>query len=82
MGEWWHRAWHRARRRLSRCGDRAPGRRAWYEVGADGSNICGAGCWPMSHRAGCCWRRLTREFHYDPAFETTVGECASKSAMG
>ncbi|HKN41801.1 MAG TPA: SRPBCC family protein [Sphingomicrobium sp.] len=74
MGEWWHKE-HSIARETTQADvviePRAGGR--WYEVGADGSeHLWGRVlAYEPPRRLLLAWQ-LTREFHYDPAFETTV----------
>jgi uncharacterized protein YndB with AHSA1/START domain len=74
MGEWWHKE-HSIARETAQADvviePRAGGR--WYEVGADGSeHLWGRVlAYEPPRRLLLAWQ-LTREFHYDPAFETTV----------
>jgi uncharacterized protein YndB with AHSA1/START domain len=74
MGEWWHKE-HSIARETTQADvvvePRAGGR--WYEVGADGSeHLWGRVlAYEPPRRLLLAWQ-LTREFQYDPAFETTV----------
>jgi uncharacterized protein YndB with AHSA1/START domain len=74
MGEWWHKE-HSIARGTTQMDvviePRAGGR--WYEVGADGSEHHWGQvlAYEPPHRLLLCWQ-LTREFQYDPQFETTV----------
>ena len=74
MGEWWHKE-HSIARETTQADvvvePRAGGR--WYEVGADGSeHLWGRVlAYEPPHQLLLAWQ-LTREFQYDPNFETTV----------
>lgn len=74
MGEWWHKE-HSIARETTQADvviePRAGGR--WYEVGADGSeHLWGRVlAYEPPRRLLLAWQ-LTREFQYDPNFETTV----------
>ena len=74
MGEWWHKEHSIAKGTTQmdvRIEPKAGGR--WYEVGADGSeHVWGRVlAYEPPHRLLLAWQ-LTREFQYDPNFETTV----------
>jgi len=74
MGEWWHKEHSIAKGTMQmdvRIEPKAGGR--WYEVGADGSeHVWGRVlAYEPPHRLLLAWQ-LTREFQYDPNFETTV----------
>ena len=74
MGEWWHKEHSIARETTQKdvvIEPRAGGR--WYEVGADGSeHLWGRVlAYEPPRRLLLAWQ-LTREFQYDPNFETTV----------
>ncbi|WP_294120682.1 SRPBCC family protein [Sphingomonas sp.] len=74
MGEWWHKE-HSIAKGTTQMDvviePRAGGR--WYEVGADGSeHLWGRVlAYEPPKRLLLAWQ-LTREFQYDPNFETTV----------
>ena len=74
MGEWWHKE-HSIARDTTQVDvviePRAGGR--WYEKGADGSEHPWGRviAYEPPHRLVLAWQ-LTREFVYDPDFETTV----------
>ena len=74
MGEWWHKE-HSIAKGTTQADviiePRAGGR--WYEKGADGSEHQWGRvlAYEPPHRLVLAWQ-LTREFAYDPAFETTV----------
>ena len=74
IGEWWHKE-HSIARETTQAHvviePRAGGR--WYEVGADGSeHLWGRVlAYDPPRRLLLAWQ-LTREFQYDPEFETTV----------
>jgi uncharacterized protein YndB with AHSA1/START domain len=74
MGEWWHKD-HSLAKDTQQVDvviePRAGGR--WYEKGADGSeqNWGKVLAWDPPHRLMLAWQ-LTREFEYDPNFETTI----------
>jgi uncharacterized protein YndB with AHSA1/START domain len=74
MGEWWHKE-HSIARETTQVDvviePRAGGR--WYEVGADGSEHPWGRvlAYEPPHRLLLAWQ-LTKEFNYDPNFETTV----------
>lgn len=74
IGEWWHKE-HSIARETTQADvviePRAGGR--WYEVGADGSeHLWGRVlAYDPPRRLLLAWQ-LTREFQYDPEFETTV----------
>ena len=74
IGEWWHK--EHCLSKDTPLADvviepRAGGR--WYEKGADGSEREWGRvlAWEPPHRLLLAWQ-LTREFQYDPDFETTV----------
>jgi uncharacterized protein YndB with AHSA1/START domain len=74
IGEWWHK--EHCLSKGTPLADvviepRAGGR--WYEKGADGSEQEWGRvlAWEPPHRLLLAWQ-LTREFQYDPDFETTV----------
>ena len=74
MGEWWHKEHSIARETTQKdvvIEPRAGGR--WYELGADGSEHDWGRvlAYDPPHRLLLAWQ-LTREFQYDPNFETTV----------
>lgn len=74
MGEWWHKEHSIARETVQKdvvIEPRAGGR--WYEVGADGSEHDWGRvlAYEPPSRLLLAWQ-LTREFQYDPDFETTV----------
>jgi uncharacterized protein YndB with AHSA1/START domain len=74
MGEWWHKEHSIARATTQKdvvIEPMAGGR--WYEIGADGSeHLWGKVlAYEAPHRLLLAWQ-LTREFEYDPDFETTV----------
>ncbi len=74
MGDWWHKE-HSIAKGTTQADvviePRAGGR--WYEKGADGSEHSWGRviAWEPPHRLVLAWQ-LTREFAYDPDFETTV----------
>lgn len=74
MGDWWHKE-HSIARGTTQADvviePREGGR--WYEVGADGSEHPWGRvlAWDPPRRLVLAWQ-LTREFAYDPEFETTV----------
>ena len=74
MGEWWQKE-HSIARETTQADvviePRAGGR--WYEVGADGSEHEWGRvlAYEPPHRLLLAWQ-LTREFRFDPEFETTV----------
>jgi len=74
MGEWWHKE-HSVAQGTTQADvviePRAGGR--WYEVGADGSEHDWGRviAFEPPRRLVLAWQ-LTREFQYDPEFETTV----------
>ena len=74
MGDWWHKE-HSIARDTTQVDvviePRAGGR--WYEKGADGSEHPWGRviAYEPPHRLVLAWQ-LTREFVYDPDFETTV----------
>ena len=74
MGEWWHKE-HSIARETTQADvviePMAGGR--WYEVGADGSEHEWGKvlAYDPPNRLLLAWQ-LTREFQYDPKFETTV----------
>ena len=74
IGEWWHK--EHCLSKGTPLADvviepRAGGR--WYEKGADGSEQQWGRvlAWEPPHRLLLAWQ-LTREFQYDPDFETTI----------
>jgi uncharacterized protein YndB with AHSA1/START domain len=74
MGDWWHREHSVAQATTQKdvvIEPRAGGR--WYEVGADGSEHAWGRviAFDPPRRLVLAWQ-LTREFAYDPDFETTV----------
>jgi uncharacterized protein YndB with AHSA1/START domain len=74
MGDWWHKEHSIAKGTTQKdvlIEPRAGGR--WYEVGADGSEHPWGRVleWDPPRRLVLAWQ-LTREFEYDPDFETTV----------
>ena len=74
MGEWWHKEHSIARETDQKdvvIEPRAGGR--WFEIGADGSEHDWGRvlAYEPPHRLLLAWQ-LTREFQYDPNFETTV----------
>lgn len=74
MGEWWHKEHSIAANTIQAdvvIEPRAGGR--WYEKGADGSEYLWGRvlAWEPPTRLVLAWQ-LTREFVYDPAFETTI----------
>jgi uncharacterized protein YndB with AHSA1/START domain len=74
MGSWWHKE-HSIAKGTTQADvvvePRAGGR--WYEVGADGSEQPWGKviAYEPPRRLVLAWQ-LTREFQYDPSFETTV----------
>jgi uncharacterized protein YndB with AHSA1/START domain len=74
MGQWWHKE-HSIARETTQADvviePKARGR--WYEVGADGSEHDWGRvlAYEPPNRLLLAWQ-LTREFQYDPNFETTV----------
>src|SRR5215213_4098212 len=84
MGEWWHKE-HSIARETTQVDvviePRAGGR--WYEKGADGSEHPWGRviAYEPPHRLVLAWQ-LTREFVYDPDFETTVEVRFEESADG
>jgi uncharacterized protein YndB with AHSA1/START domain len=74
MGDWWHKEHSIARgttQQVVVIEPRAGGR--WYELGADGSEHPWGKviAYDPPHRLLLAWQ-LTREFTYDPGFETMV----------
>jgi len=74
IGEWWHKEHCLSKGTPLADGviePRAGGR--WYEKGGDGSEQEWGRvlAWEPPHRLLLAWQ-LTREFQYDPNFETTV----------
>jgi uncharacterized protein YndB with AHSA1/START domain len=74
MGDWWHKEHSIARGTTQQdvvIEPRAGGR--WYELGADGSEHPWGKviAYDPPHRLLLAWQ-LTREFTYDPGFETMV----------
>jgi uncharacterized protein YndB with AHSA1/START domain len=74
MGDWWHKEHsiaHGTTQKDVVIEPRAGGR--WYEVGEDGSEYEWGKVleWQAPDRALLAWQ-LTRDFAYDPNFETTV----------
>lgn len=74
MGDWWHKEHSIARETMQKdvvIEPRTGGR--WYEVGADGSEHQWGRVidYDPPHRLVLAWQ-LTRDFVYDPDFETTV----------
>ena len=74
MGDWWHKEHSIAQGTTQKdvvIETRAGGR--WYEVGADGSEHDWGKviAYDPPRRLVLAWQ-LTRDFAYDPAFETTV----------
>ena len=74
MGDWWHKE-HSVAKGTTQADvviePRAGGR--WYEKGADGSEHQWGyvKAYEPPHRLILAWQ-LTREFQFDPSFETTV----------
>jgi uncharacterized protein YndB with AHSA1/START domain len=74
MGDWWHKE-HSIAKGTTQADvviePREGGR--WYEKGADGSEHPWGRVleWEPPHRLSLAWQ-LTREFQYDPTFETLV----------
>src|SRR5215212_4121863 len=74
MGQWWHKE-HSIAKETTQVDvviePRSGGR--WYEKGADGSEHPWGRVidWDRPRRLVLAWQ-LTREFRYDPDFETTV----------
>ena len=84
MGEWWHKE-HSIARETTQVDvviePRAGGR--WYEKGADGSEHPWGRviAYEPPHRLVLAWQ-LTREFVFDPDFETTVEVRFEETADG
>ena len=84
MGEWWHKE-HSIARETTQVDvviePRAGGR--WYEKGADGSEHPWGRviAYEPPHRLVLAWQ-LTREFVFDPDFETTVEVRFEETAEG